>query len=61
MPTVSRQKSRRAYDDKTKQLIFRLRADKDADIIEKFESVPNKTEYLRELIRRDIRENTNEQ
>lgn len=48
------------YDAKTRQYVMRLRMGADADIIEKLDSVPSKTEFIRELIRRDIRENANE-
>lgn len=60
---LRRQKeSRRKYDSmKTKQYIMRLRIGADADVIERLDSVPSKTEFIRELVRRDIRENTNEQ
>lgn len=46
--------SRKRYDGKTKQYIMRLRRGADADIIEKLDSMPSKTEYMRGLIRRDI-------
>ena len=53
--------SRRKYDStKTKQYVMRLRIGADADVIEKLDSVPSKTEFIRELVRRDIRENTSE-
>jgi len=53
--------SRRKYDStKTKQYVMRLRIGADADVIKKLDSVPSKTEFIRELIRRDIRENANE-
>lgn len=53
---LRRQKeSRRKYDSlKTKQYIMRLRIEADADIIEKLDSLPNKTEYIRKLIRGDV-------
>jgi hypothetical protein len=35
---------------------MRLRIGADADVIEKLDSVPSKVEFIRELIRRDIRE-----
>ena len=54
--------SRRKYDStKTKQYVMRLRLGADADVIERLDSVSSKTEFIRELVRRDIRENTNEQ
>lgn len=54
--------SRRKYDStKTKQYVMRLRIGADADVIGRLDSVPSKTEFIRELIRRDIRENANKQ
>jgi len=50
-----RQKLAKAkYDRKTVQYIFRLRFDKDADVIQRLRSLPNKTEYLRKLVREDM-------
>lgn len=53
---LRRQKeSRRKYDSlRTKQYIMRLRIEADADIIKKLDSLPNKTEYIRTLIRGDM-------
>ena len=51
--------SKKKYDAKTVQYVFRFRKGADADIIERLGTVPAKTDYLRELVRRDIRENTN--
>lgn len=49
--------SRRKYDStKTKQFIMRLRIGADADVIEKLDSVPSKTEYIRSLVRQDIKD-----
>lgn len=49
--------SRRKYDStKTKQYVMRLRIGADADVIEHLDSVPQKTEYIRSLVRRDIHE-----
>lgn len=62
MPVSEAQKrAKKRYDMlRTKQYVMRLRIGADADVIEKLDSVPSKTEFIRELIRRDIRENTNE-
>lgn len=46
--------SRRRYDNKTRQYVMRLRLMADADIIEKLDSVQSKTEYIRNLVRRDL-------
>ena len=53
---LRRQKeSRRKYDSlRTKQYIMRLRVEADADIIKKLDSLQNKTEYIRMLIRGDM-------
>lgn len=49
--------SRRKYDStKTKQYVMRLRIGADADVIEKLDSVPSKTEYIRSLVRQDIKD-----
>lgn len=63
MPVSESQKrAKKRYDTlRTKQYVMRLRIGADADVIEKLDSVPSKTEFIRELVRRDIRENTNEQ
>lgn len=44
----------------TKELVLRFRLNKDGDVIQRLDEVPNKTEFVRELVRRDIRENANE-
>ena len=63
MPVSESQKrAKKKYDTlRTKQIVMRLRLNQDADVIEKLRSVPSKTEYIRSLVRRDIRESTNEQ
>lgn len=38
------------------QFAFRLRKSSDAEAIEKIKSVPNKSDYLRQLILKDIAE-----
>ena len=42
------------YNLKTKQFVFRLRLDVDADVIERLERSPNKVEYIRKLVREDV-------
>lgn len=54
MLTAAQKRARANYDKVTKVFLFRLRRDKDADIIERFEEVGNKTDYLRRLVRADI-------
>lgn len=50
----SKRASKRKYDDKTTQFIFRLRNDKDAPVIARLRAVSNKTAYLRSLVASDI-------
>lgn len=52
----SKKASKRKYDDKTTQFIFRLRNDKDAPIIARLRAESNKTAYLRSLVESDIRQ-----
>lgn len=40
-----------------KQLKFELNLKTDADIIQKLENIPNKTGYIKKLIREDIKNN----
>ena len=53
-------KAQRKYQKKLKTYILRFRMEQDADVIARMEQVGSKTEFIRELIRRDIRENTKE-
>lgn len=55
MVSEAGKRAMRRYARKTMQVIVRLRKDADADIIARLSSVPNKTEYIRWLVRRDIR------
>ena len=60
MPVSEAQKRAMAkYNLKTVQYIFRFRTEDDADVIAKLKSEPNRTAFLRELVRRDIREHQN--
>lgn len=52
--TEEQRASKRKYDDKTTQFIFRLRNDKDAPIIARLRAESNKTAYLRSLVVSDI-------
>ena len=62
MVSEAQKRAKKRYDRlRTKQYVMRLRIGADADVIRKLDSVPSKTEFIRELVRRDIRENTNEQ
>lgn len=44
------------YAAKTAQYMFRLRLDQDADVIARLDEVDNKTDYIRQLIRKDMSE-----
>ena len=55
---AQRKAQRRYYDKKTKQFVFRLILGKDDDVIQRLMGVASKTDYLRELVRRDMRDNT---
>lgn len=54
MATEAQRRAKQRYDAKTVQYVFRLRMDGDSDVIDKLKSVPNKTDYLRKLVRQDI-------
>lgn len=47
-------KAQKKYQEKTRTFYIRLNKETDADIIEKLESVQNKTDYIRELVRKDM-------
>lgn len=59
MATDAQKRAKARYDKTTKALVLRFRRGADADIVERLESVPQKTEYLRKLIRQDIKDNPN--
>lgn len=48
-------RAQKRYQSKLRTYILRFRLDEDADIIERLEHEENKTEFLRRLVRRDIR------
>lgn len=55
MVTDAQRLAKKRYDEMcTRQFLFRLRLDADKDVIEKLESVEQRTDYLREIVRRDI-------
>ena len=54
MATEAQRRAKQRYDAKTVQYVFRLRMDGDSDVIDRLKSVPNKTDYLRKLVRQDI-------
>ena len=57
MATEAQRRAKQRYDAKTVQYVFRLRMDGDSDVIDRLKSVPNKTEFLRKLVRQDIDSN----
>ena len=54
MVSEAQKRAKRRYDKKTVQYVLRFRMERDADVIERIGSAPNKTEYVRELVRKDI-------
>lgn len=50
----AQRRAKARYDRTTTQYVFRFRNEADAGIIEKLESVPVKTAYIRQLIKEDI-------
>lgn len=57
MPVSDAQKrAKRRYDLTTKELVLRFRLNKDGDVIQRLSEVPNKTEYIRSLVRQDIKD-----
>lgn len=55
MVTEAQKKAMMRYNRKTKSYLLRLRLREDADVINRIESVSNKCDYLRALVRKDIR------
>ena len=47
--------SQKKYQQKLRTYILRFRIDNDADVIARMEQVSSKTNYVRNLIKRDIR------
>lgn len=60
LATDAQKRAKARYDKTTHQLVMRLRVDADADVISKLESVGNKTEFIRGLIRDYIRDHPND-
>lgn len=54
MQTEAQKRAKAKWDAKTMAFMFRLRLKEDRDVIARLKSVPNKTDYLRALVRRDI-------
>lgn len=55
MVTEAQKRAKKNYDKKTTQFVFRFRNGADSDVIARLTEVPSKAEYVRQLIRRDIR------
>lgn len=61
MVSEAQKRAKRKYDTlRTTQIVMRLRVNQDADVIEKLRSVPSKVEYIRSLVRRDIKDGQKE-
>lgn len=58
MATDAEKRAKARYDSTTRKFFMRLRVTSDADIISKLDSVENKTEYIRKLIREDMARET---
>lgn len=59
MTTEAQARATKKYQAKnTKMMTIRLNLNTDADIIAKLESVESKQGYIKELIRKDMRENS---
>lgn len=54
MVSDAQKEATKRYEKKISTFIFKLRKDKDADVIKKLRSEPSITGYIRELVRRDI-------
>lgn len=53
MASEARKRATANYHRKCKKLLLVMNPDRDADVIERLESVGNKSGYIKELIRRD--------
>lgn len=56
MVSEAQKRAKAKYDRTTTQYVFRFRNKADAEVIERLKSVPMKTEYVRQLILKDISE-----
>ena len=55
MVSEAQKRAKSKYDAKTVQYVVRLRLESDADVIQRLRRVQNKTDYLRKLVREDIK------
>lgn len=56
--TEAQAKANKKYNEKLRTYCLKLNHDKDADIIAVLESQKNKTEYIKQLVRNMIRNDT---
>ena len=56
MVSEAQKRAKKRYDMGTRQVVTRWRIKKDALVIAKLDSVPEKTQYIRELILKDVEE-----
>lgn len=58
MATEAQKRANRKYYEKSKKffkaVLLRFSREQDADVLAKLDSVPNKTDYVRKLVRKDI-------
>ena len=54
MATEAQIKAKKKYHAKMRGVSIRLSPEADAMILEKLDSVPNKTDYIRQLVMRDL-------
>lgn len=54
MVSEAGKKAMRRYHDKLRKYIISCKKREDADVIERLDSMPNMTAYIKELVRRDI-------
>ena len=56
MVSEAQKRAKKRYDMKTRELVLRFRLNQDRDVIQRLDEVPNKTEYVRSLVRQDIKD-----
>lgn len=54
MATKAQKAAQKRWNSTTTQFMFRFRNVADADVIERLKGIKGRTEYIRELVRRDI-------
>lgn len=58
MATEAQIKASKKFNAKMRGVSIRLHPEEDSAVLEKLDSVPNKTEYIRQLVLKDIAENS---